>query len=123
VGTILGHHYCEIRYEDLVRSPEGTLRRICDVLDEPYHPRMLQYHASAESEMPAESLAFHQNSIKAPDPSLVFAWKRRMSVADRIIFEQTAGDALDLFGYEREHRGSTLGSRLKNVYYATLQRW
>jgi hypothetical protein len=123
VGSVLGEHYLEVRYEDLVQGPEATLRRICEYLGEPYDPGMLTYHESASAEMPEESLAFHQRSISAPDPSLAFAWKRSMSMPDRVIFEQIAGDALDLFGYERERRRGSLSSRLMGLYYATLQRW
>ena len=46
-----------------------------------------------------------------------------MSLSDRIIFEQTAGDALELFGYEKENLESTIGSRLKGLYYCVFQRW
>jgi hypothetical protein len=93
----------EVKYEDLVYAPESELRHLCEFLGEPYDSSMLCYHQSGDSEMPLDSLAFHRNSIKAPDPALVFGWKRRMSVTDRIIFEQVAGDALELFGYEREN--------------------
>jgi hypothetical protein len=48
--------------------------------------------------------------------------KREMSLADRIIFDQVAGSALDLFGYEREDHPATLGSRLKGFYYS-VRRW
>ena len=73
--------------------------------------------------MPDGTLVWHRNSVRAPDGSLVYEWKRRMSLADRIIFEQVAGDALDLMGYERERHRSTLGSRAKNFYYANFLRW
>ena len=45
-----------------------------------------------------------------------------MSQADTILFEQLAGDALDLFGYERVTDGPTRGSRLKSVYYKVFKR-
>src|SRR5262249_37007454 len=37
VGNVLGEHYLEVRYEDLVQQPENTLRNICTFLHEPYH--------------------------------------------------------------------------------------
>jgi hypothetical protein len=123
VGAVLGTHYIEVRYEDLVRNPELQLLRVCEFLDEPYDAAMLSYYQSQHSEMPPDSLAFHRNSVKPPDPALVFGWKRRMSVADRTIFEQIAGDALDLFVYQRENLPSSLRSRLKNLYYSTVERW
>jgi len=102
---------------------ESTLRRVCEFLDVAFHPGMLEYHASAEGEMPAEARHWHRNSIRPPDQSLIDEWRRRMSRADRIIFEQVAGDALELFGYERERLPATVASRFKNLYYAVWRRW
>jgi len=123
IGSVLGEHYHEVKYEDLVRSPAATLSRICAFIDVRYDESMLKYHESAAREMPDVSLSWHRNSVRAPDGSLVYEWKRRMSLADRIIFDQVAGDALELMGYEREQHPSTLGSRAMNFYYANFQRW
>ena len=43
VGAVLGNDFLEIRYEDLVRDPEATLRQICKFIDEPYEQSMLNY--------------------------------------------------------------------------------
>ena len=123
VGSVLGEQYLEVRYEDLVLQTENTLRSICAFLQEDFHRDMLDYHLTAESEVPTDSLQWHRTSVKAPDSSKLYLWKHKMSLSDRIIFEQIAGEALELFGYERENHSSTLGSRLKNLYYATLKRW
>jgi hypothetical protein len=123
VGSVLAPFYREVRYEELVAWPGPTLRGICDFLALPYEQAMLGYAETARSHMPAASLAWHENSIRPPDRSLAYAWKYKMSLSDRIIFEQVAGDTLELFGYEREWPRSTLRSRLKNLYYATVRRW
>jgi hypothetical protein len=124
VGSVLGpEHFLEMKYEDLVRDSERCLRRICDFLDEPFAPEMLSYHQSARDVVPGESIQWHSNSVRAPNPDKLFAWKRELSLADRIIFEQIAGSALDLFGYEREDHHSSLGSKLKSLYYALIVRW
>jgi sulfotransferase family protein len=122
IGSVLGEHYLEVRYEDLVLYTEETLRSICAFLKEPFHEDMLTFHVTAEREMPSESMKWHQTSVQAPDESKVFMWKQRMSLSDRIIFEQIAGSTLDLFGYERERHTSTWGSRLKKLYYCTFKR-
>lgn len=84
---------------------------------------LLQYHRTATADVPAESLRWHLNSVRAPDSSLVNQWKDKLSRADRIIFEQCAGDALATFDYPLGGCRGTFASRLKNVYYATVQRW
>ena len=123
MGAFLGDRYCEVHYEDLVTKPEETLRSICAFLEEPYHENLLRHHLTAQQEMPEESMKWHGDSVRMPDPSKVFAWKHRMSLADRIIFEQVAGAELEMFGYLRENHPQTFGSRLKSLYYKTIKRW
>lgn len=122
VGAVLKDDFLEIRYEDLVRRPEEILRSICRFIDEPYEPAMLNYSERAKDVVPAESLKWHRNSIMPPDPSQVNMWKTRLSKAERIIFEQLAGETLDLFGYEREHLAPTMASRALKIYYTLLKR-
>ena len=122
VGSVLGNHYLEIRYEDLVLKTEETVRAICDFLDEPYHTGMLTFHRTANSEMPGISMKWHESSVRPPDPNKVYAWKRMMSRADRTIFEQHAAEALELFGYELERLPVTLATRMKRAYYCLTRR-
>jgi hypothetical protein len=130
-STILGHkmgmflkdQYLEVRYEDLVRNPAQVLGEICAFLKEPYDENMLLYHATATEEMPEASVHWHRSSISPPDPSKIGLWKQRMSQCDRILFEQVSGDALDLFGYGREYRPSTLASKIKKAYYCLWKRY
>lgn len=124
VGSVRGPKYfLEARFEDLVEKPEAVLRQITQFLEEPYAPEMLTYHQNAVKSMPTRSLQWHQSSVRSPDRTKVHAWKNKLSLADRIIFEEIAGDALGLFGYELERHPSTLSSRFKNLYYAVVKRW
>ena len=110
-------HYVEIRYEDLVRDTEGTLRRICEFIDLPYDEAMLRYHERAEERLrekardldrgpekepqPAEArMASHALATEPPDPERVGRWRTEMSAEDRAVYEELAGDLLADLGYE-----------------------
>lgn len=123
MGKLCGDDFMEIRYEDLVRNPARILQQVCGFLDEPYDPVMLDYHLDARAEIPASSLQWHKSSIRKPDPTKAYEWKRAMSVADRSIFEEIAGDALEMFGYDLEHHPPTLLSKLRKAYYQLIRRW
>lgn len=122
LGNMIGEHYMELRYEDLVRGPERELRRVCEHLQEPYDPVMLEYHRSAASEMPQESMQWHRNSVRPPDTQKVFQWQRELTITERIIFDQHAGDALEAFGYVRECLAPTIRSRARMLMYAAFGR-
>lgn len=122
VGTVLNGDFLEVRYEDLVCHPETVLRQICNFIDEPYEPAMLNYSEKATDVVPSESLKWHRNSVQPPDPAQLGKWKTRLSRAERVLFEQLAGETLDLFGYEREYLSPTVASRALKVYYTLLKR-
>jgi len=113
VGSVLGPEYfLELKYEDLILDTAATLRTICEFLEEPFAEEMLTHDETAESVVPPTSLQWHESSVRRPDPQKLFAWRHELSKADQIIFEQVAGPALDLFGYERQNCRSTMASRL-----------
>lgn len=118
MGGMIGSRYIEVFYEELVRDPKLVLGRICDCLSVDYEDGMLTYPESARGEMPSRSLTWHGSSIAPPNRSKVDAWRSRMSMSDQIVFETVAGDALDLFGYERVRWKPTWSSRLRYARYA-----
>ncbi len=110
-------HYLEIRYEDLVQSPEPTLRRICEFIDIPWHPAMLDYHRSASERIAEldtdvykqgggrvvaaeERRSVHALTSRPPDPNRIGRWRQEMSEADRADFEAIAGPMLQSLGYD-----------------------
>jgi hypothetical protein len=123
VGAVLGPaRFLEIKYEDLVLNTESTLQDVCRYLGVNFSKDMLNYHEEAENVVPGESIKWHTNSIKKPDPAKVLAWRTNMPRSDRVIFEQFAGDALEMLGYERENLKHNAYSKLREVYYTAVQR-
>lgn len=123
VGSVMGDQFLEIHYEDLVLDTEATLGQVCDFLGEDFDEGMMAFSETAEGAVPDESLQWHRNSIRPPDPRKIGAWKSKLSRADRTIYEQIAGPALELFGYEREYLPSSLASRARALYFAVIKRW
>jgi len=123
MGRMLGERYLEIRFEQLVLEPEEVLREICAFLALEFSPAMLSYHENATAEMPSDSMKWHQQSVSAPNRDKIGAWQRELSAADQVIFEQVAGEALEMLGYDKLHSRPTLSSRLKYLYLNTLRRW
>ncbi len=124
VGKVLGtRKYLEIKYEDLVISPEVELKKICKFFNEEYDERILRYSDDAKNIVPNESLKWHQNSVQTPDKNKISKWKNILSKSDRIIFEQIAGSTLKEYGYELENMSSNIYSKIKSVYYSLFVRW
>ena len=107
--------YLEIRYEDLVRAPEASLRQIGEPLQLEFHPAMLDYHQGASRRLSEiqdhrdssglitvprdQHLAIHQNTLRPPDPALLEKWQRELTPEENALFTQEAGDLLQQLGY------------------------
>jgi Sulfotransferase family len=109
-------HYTELKYEDLVTDTEGELRRVCEFLELPWDPAMLDYHERAEErlrekarDLPRKSsrgdqpaaarMASHAMAKKPPDPKRIGRWRTEMSNTDRAEYESIAGGLLAELGY------------------------
>lgn len=107
--------YLEIRYEDLVARPEPTLQAVCDLVELPYDPVMLDYHHNAERRMaeidrdlldPAgrillrafERQAMHRLTTEPPRTD-TSRWRAQMSAQEVAHFEEVTGDLLAELGY------------------------
>ncbi len=110
-------HYLEVRYEDLIEDPEPVLREICEFIELPYDPAMLDYHERSADRLqeiardlddedggalrPAvERVQAHSLVTEAPRSDRVGRWRDLMDPADVARFEAIAGDLLDDLGYE-----------------------
>ncbi len=110
-------HYVEIRYEDLVRDTEATLRRVCEFVELPYNEAMLRYHERAEERLQEKArdldrgpdkapqsaearMESHALAAEPPNPERIERWRTEMSGEDRAVYEELAGDLLADLGYE-----------------------
>jgi hypothetical protein len=116
-AALKGPRYAEARYEDLVREPEPTLRRICALCELDWDPAMLSYHeragerlAEMAGELRAEGhharqdagyrIDNHAPTTRPPDPSRLDKWRREMPAEDLAAYESVAGGMLRELGYE-----------------------
>ena len=116
-SALKGPRYVEARYEDLVRDPGATLRRICEFVDLPWDEAMLSYHERAAERLTemagtlraegthAEQeagyrIANHAPTTKPPDPARLDKWRREMAPEDVAAYESVAGELLQELGYE-----------------------
>jgi hypothetical protein len=97
-GAALGPaRYHEVRYEELVDSPEAPLRRLTTFLDLPFAAEMLRYHEGRRRDDPGLTA---KQAWLPPTPGLR-DWRTQMRPRDLELFEAIAGDLLSDLGYDR----------------------
>jgi hypothetical protein len=91
--------YCEVRYEDLIESPEATLGALAAFLELPSAPEMLEYHRGRRRAEPGLSA----KDAWLPPTRGLRDWRTQMSAREVELFEAIAGDLLAALGYERAY--------------------
>ncbi|HVL90653.1 MAG TPA: sulfotransferase [Actinomycetota bacterium] len=110
-GARLGERYVEVRYEDLVGDPIGTLTRLCVSLDLPFDPAMTQPHRRADEILATLANPENHQRIRRP-PSRVRDWRTEMDSESIRKIESVAGDLLTELGYELGGPPATLPLRV-----------
>jgi hypothetical protein len=108
-------HYLEIRFEDLVREPTATLRRVCAFIDLDWDPAILRFYERAPDRV-AEVITDYEENGRVlataverhhihrltgfpPDVGRAAAWRQELAPAEIAEFESVAGETLEELGY------------------------
>ena len=94
-----------IRFEDLVRDAEPSLRRVCGFLGEEFDPIMLEYHRVNREEglEPSVLLPWKEKTLRPPVRDAVGRFRGELTDAEAAEFERIAGAALSRCGYSLQH--------------------
>jgi hypothetical protein len=109
--------YLEVRYEDLVRDTEATLRQVCEPIELEWDPAMLRYHERAGErlrelgDLPGRKIggreataelrrSFYELNSSPPLESEIGRWRTGLERDDLVEIEAKAGELLAELGYE-----------------------
>ncbi len=93
MGAKLGPSvYKEIRYEDLLKTPQDVVKGVCEFLNEPYSDSLINFKKSGE----AGKTPLLQKPISGDNAE---KWRTAMSQGQISIFERAVGDTLESTGY------------------------
>ena len=99
--------YLEVRYESLLGQPEGTMRRVCEFIGEPFSDMVLQ--PNPVRPLVRQHLFGRRRPYPVKQTSILGhnagKWKTGMPKPERALFESVAGGLLGELGYEREGSG------------------
>jgi hypothetical protein len=85
-----------LRYEDLVREPERTMRRLCPPLGLQYEPGLLRADGFRP---PGYTASQHKMIGRRPDPARATRWRTMLTARQVEMFEALASDLLGQMGY------------------------
>lgn len=86
VPRLSSDRYIEVKYEDLISTPETILTAICQYLGYDYDSLMLSYAENSTYDL--------------PDPKLVYQWRKKLSDYEIQLVEAKTSEYLVKLGYE-----------------------
>ena len=109
-GVRIGpHRFHELRLEDLVADPEGTLRLVAAALGEAYDPAMLDY-AEAAADLPGNPIHHH---VAEPPTAGLRDWRKGLSSRDQEAVAAACGPLLGELGYGGSRPPRTAAARAR----------
>ena len=120
-------HRMTLKYEDLVREPESTVRDLCDFLEESFYPEMLSFYKESSKYMKAEAAeTFNKAATRPISIEQLEKWRSKLSTGEIAKIEAVCLREMMEFGYSLENHGLDLKNRIellvKRVYWR-LQEW
>jgi hypothetical protein len=91
--------YFEIRYEDLVQSPEATLRPLFEFLELPWEPAVLRFHEVRSTSRDPTKFAQNPEATRPLQATALGRWRRDLNAADLAYVVREAGALLREVGY------------------------
>ena len=110
----LGDKVFELRYEDLLHTPENVMNDVLNYLEVKGAGRELtKEQGDYSSKIGDKQKHLHANLNKRPDISHANKWKKSLISADIILYESLAGDCLKSRGYQLINDDVSMMSILK----------
>lgn len=113
--------YHELRYEDLVADPEHSLRALCDAIDLPFSPAMVDHRAGAAEVARTTSHPEYHPHLAEPLTADLRDWRRDLEPSTLARIELVAGPVLAGLGYEPS--GARPSARDRAVVASRRARW
>lgn len=98
--ALSNERYMELRYEDLVSSPEVEVKKVCNFLGIQFHDNMLKPQENASKLGDAAKLSHHSNLYQPINSSSIGKWKKNLDTNQKKIVQKKISRLLEGLGYE-----------------------
>ncbi len=107
--------YLILRYEDLARDPETTLRRVCDFIGERFEPAMLGMEGADDFRSSGGNSSYGGFDVGVISTRSIGRYRESISASEVAFIERRAGSDMATHGYEAERRQLSPAERVRYV--------
>ena len=92
--------YLEVRYEELLLTPQPVLEKVLSFIGEPWDDMTLRYYEQRSASRDVTKFPQNREATEPLRAEAIGRWRRDLTLDDKVIFKQMAGDLLIELGYE-----------------------
>ena len=107
--------YLVVRFEDMVRRPEETVRQVCGFLEEPFVPQMLAMPEAEKHRALLSSGSSAPTGGTVMDESFIGRFRGRILKRELAFIQGQAGRRMRAYGYAPDPTPMSLGERARFV--------
>ncbi len=104
--------FYRLKYEDLVSQPDVELKNLCNFLQIPFKPNVLEFHKKKDELFDSFDRdhieRYHSSLLQPITGSKTFAWRNSMDKNEVRIADKVVGKVADQAGYEREYKQNSI---------------
>jgi hypothetical protein len=89
-------HLLQVRYEELVRSPNAVLSGICRFIGQSFYPQMVNFRSKVNHVANGNDMRMQESAVLKIDDE----WQRKLQPDDLRFFESRAGSLNRALGYQ-----------------------
>jgi hypothetical protein len=98
-----------IKYENLVSDPMNIVSIVCDFLNIPFDPEIINIYKHKEGMIQTYGLEtvnkYHSSLLNPISSDNIYAWKNKMPEKEIKIADMVVGKWAEKYGYERKYKG------------------
>jgi hypothetical protein len=91
--------YHQLKYEDLLETPEEVLNKLCSFLGLIYEPGLLRFNEKAQELVTKEEMQWKKETLQPLKKENKYKWKEYYSPFQLAIIERIAEGSMNKFGY------------------------
>ena len=108
--------------DDQILDREPMLRSLCEFINEPWHPAMLEYHSQDEPSRDPTRFIANVAATRPLTTDALHRWRKELSADELRLFDQLAGKRMTELGYEMDSDEITPALNYERDAFTTLKR-
>lgn len=105
--------YFELRYENLISSPEDTLSALCNFLGLSYQPAMLNFSTNNQRFVAAEEFSWKKEVLQPLNQVNMNKWGNHLSDREIVLIEKFCSYQINRYDYKKRRHFGTLSIKDK----------